>query len=296
MKLGILAFVVLVAATVISCGGLAFTAANAPAWFGEFHRTADIPYGDHARQRLDVYTPKGAAAAGKTRPIIVFWYGGSFERGRKSQYRFVGAALAEAGYVAVLPDYRLYPEVKFPDFIDDGARAVAWAHSHAAQIGGDASRIYLAGHSAGAHIAAMLAYDSGRLARVGVDAAVIRGFIGLSGPYALDPNTDSLRTIFSEPYGFDDWQPAKRVRAGAPPALLIHGEADTVVSVSHARAHGSGVDCRGSARDAANLFRARSCGHRRGFRRGRAEQVAGAGRREEVRRSGYAGRMRASKR
>lgn len=179
---------------------------------------------------------KGSAADAAPPPIIVFWYGGSFERGRKSQYRFVGAALAEAGYVAVLPDYRLYPEVRFPAFVDDGAQAVAWVASHAAEIGGDGSRIYLAGHSAGAHIAGMLAYDADRLARVGVRASTVRGFIGLSGPYALDPNSDALRAIFAAPYGFDDWQPARRVRPGAPPALLIHGEADDVVSVRHARA------------------------------------------------------------
>lgn len=236
MKLWILAGLALVTVTVMSCGGLAFTAANAPALFGDFKRRADIAYGDHERQRLDVYIPDAAPEPGKTRPIIVFWYGGSFERGRKSQYRFVGAALAKAGYVAVLPDYRLYPEVRFPGFIDDAARAVAWVASHAAEVGGDPARIYLAGHSAGAHIAGMLAYDPERLARVGVSADAIRGFIGLSGPYALDPNTDALRTIFAAPYGYDDWQPARRVRAGAPRALLMHGEADDLVSVGHARA------------------------------------------------------------
>ncbi len=239
--LWVLAGVAVLAATVVSCGGLAFTAANAPALFGDFDRQADIAYGPHERQRLDVYSPKeavaGAAPAHESpRPVIVFWYGGSFERGRKEQYRFVGAALAEAGYVAVLPDYRLYPEVRFPAFIDDGAAAVAWAVGHAAEFGGDPARIYLAGHSAGAHIAGMVAYDADRLARVTVDPGVVRGVIGLSGPYALDPNTDALRAIFASPYVYDDWQPAKRVHAGAPPALLIHGEADDVVGIAHARA------------------------------------------------------------
>src|SRR5690349_13670183 len=135
MKFWIFAFAVLAATTVVSCGGLAFTAANAPALFGDFQRRADLAYGVHPRQRLDVYTPRDDLAPGQTRPIIVFWYGGSFERGRKSQYRFVGAALAAQGYVAVLPDYRLYPEVRFPGFIDDGAQAVAWVVSHAAEIG-----------------------------------------------------------------------------------------------------------------------------------------------------------------
>jgi acetyl esterase/lipase len=231
MKPLLLIAVLLIATLVVSCGGFIFTAANAPALFGKFERRADIAYGVGARQRLDVYTPQHAL----NRPIIVFWYGGAWEQGKKSQYRFVGAALAKAGYIAVLPDYRIYPEVKFPAFVDDGAAALAWVVSHAAEIGGDPKRIFLAGHSAGAHLAAMLAYDPARLMRVGLPADIVRGFIGLSGPYALDPNTDTYRAIFAAPYGLADWQPVLLARAGAPPALLIHGEADDVVYVGHAR-------------------------------------------------------------
>ena len=232
MKLLVLAGVASIAAlVVVACGGIAFTAANAPALFGEFDRRADVPYGTRERQRLDVYSPWNA----KSLPIIVFWYGGGWENGRKEQYRFVGAALAKAGYVAVLPDYRLYPEVKFPAFIDDGAEALAWVASHAAEIGGDPKRIYVAGHSAGAHLAGMLAYDRSRLEHVGLPPGTVRGFIGLSGPYALDPNNDTYRAIFAAPFGLADWQPVRLADRGAPPALLLHGEADEVVEVSHAR-------------------------------------------------------------
>ena len=231
MKLLLLtAFLLLASIFVVACGGIAFTAANAPALFGHFERRADIAYGAGERQRLDVYAPEHA----RDRPIIVFWYGGAWEKGKKSHYRFVGAALARAGYVAVLPDYRIYPEAKFPQFVDDGAAALSWVVSHAAQIGGDPNRIFLAGHSAGAHLAGMLAYDPARLTRVGLPAGLVRGFIGLSGPYALDPNTDTYRAIFAAPYGLADWQPVLLARTGAPPALLIHGEADDVVYVSHA--------------------------------------------------------------
>jgi acetyl esterase/lipase len=231
MKILIFAALLLLTIFVASCGGFAFTAANAPALFGEFDRRADLPYGAGVRQRLDVYTPKNAA----NRPIIVFWYGGGWEEGRKSQYRFVGAALAKAGYVAVLPDYRLYPEVKFPEFVHDGGAALAWVVSHAGEIGGNPRRIYVAGHSAGAHLAAMLAYDGSQLARVGLPPGTVRGFIGLSGPYALDPNTDTYRAIFGAPFGLADWQPVQLARTGAPPALLLHGAADQVVYVGHAR-------------------------------------------------------------
>ena len=232
MKFLILVSVAILAAlVVVGCAGFAFTAANAPALFGDFDRRADVPYGALERQRLDVYTPRHA----QSRPIIVFWYGGGWERGRKSQYRFVGAALAKAGYVAVLPDYQLFPEVKFPMFIEDGASALAWVVSHAAQIGGDPKRIYVAGHSAGAHLAGMLAYDRSQLERVGLAPDTVRGFIGLSGPYALDPNNDTYRTIFAAPYGPADWQPVQLATGGAPPALLLHGEDDDVVLVDHAR-------------------------------------------------------------
>jgi acetyl esterase/lipase len=232
MKLLLLASAAILAALLVAaCGGLAFTAANAPALFGDFDRRADVAYGTHARQQLDVYSPPDA----KARPIIVFWYGGGWEKGRKSQYRFVGAALAKAGYVAVLPDYRLYPEVKFPAFVQDGADALAWVASHAAEIGGDPKRIYVAGHSAGAHLAGMLAYDHEQLTRVGLPPDTVRGFIGLSGPYALDPNNETYRTIFSAPYSLDDWQPVRLAMHGAPPALLLHGEEDVVVLAGHAR-------------------------------------------------------------
>jgi acetyl esterase/lipase len=216
---------------VASCGGIAFTAANVPALFGKFERRAGLAYGALDRQSLDVYVPDGAAG----RPIIVFWYGGTWQHGNKSNYRFVGATLAEAGYVAVLPDYRLHPQARFPAFIDDGAAALAWVVAHAREIGGDPARIYLAGHSAGAHLAAMLAYDRARLERAGLAPDAIRGFIGLSGPYALNPNDATLNTIFAAPYTHADWQPVELARTGAPPALLIHGEADTVVEVEHAR-------------------------------------------------------------
>jgi acetyl esterase/lipase len=243
MKLLIFAAVALsIAAIVGACGGLALTAANTPALFGEFERRADIPYGTRPRQRLDVYTPWYA----KDRPIIVFWYGGGFDHGKKSQYRFVGAALAKAGYVAVLPDYRLYPEVKFPAFVEDGAEALAWVVSHAAQIGGDPKRIYVSGHSAGAHLAAMLAYDRARLARVALPPDTVRGLIGLAGPYALTPNDATLHAIFDAPYTPADWRPAELVIAGAPPALLIHGDADDVVDVNHARTLAAALEAVGT--------------------------------------------------
>ena len=164
-------------------------------------------------------------------PVVIFWYGGSWDSGSRASYRFVGAALAEQGFVTVLPDYRLYPGVKFPEFLDDGAKAVAWVQQHAAEFGGDPHHIVLMGHSAGAHMAAFLALNHEFLSKQGARPEDIAGFVGLSGPYVLAPNTRVLHTIFADPYTEADWQPARFVSSQSPPAFLAHGLSDTLVSV-----------------------------------------------------------------
>jgi len=116
----------------------------------------DAPFGPDARQRLDVYAPASAARA---RPVLVFFYGGSWNSGTKAGYAFMGRAFAAQGFVTVVPDYQLVSLVRFPAFLQDNAAAVRWAQTHAAEIGGDLDRIVLAGHSAGAYNAAMLALD-----------------------------------------------------------------------------------------------------------------------------------------
>jgi acetyl esterase/lipase len=197
--------------------------------FGSFSRSRDLAYGQDPRQHLDVYSPEKA----QNRPVVVFFYGGSWTMGRKSQYAFVGAALATRGYVTVIPDYRLYPEVRFPQFVEDGAKAVAWVEQHAREFGGDPNRIVLMGHSAGAHTAALLALDDDYLERAGASPRSIVGLIGLSGPYALVPDTDTLHAIFTSPYTADDWQPVRFASPHAPPTLLLHGMSDKVVYVTH---------------------------------------------------------------
>jgi acetyl esterase/lipase len=205
--------------------------ANLPAYFTRSHRTAGIAYGTDERQRLDLYRPPGNGAAGK--PVIVFWYGGAWDSGSKDDYRFVGVALAQLGYLTVLPDYRLYPQVRFPQFLDDAAAAVAWVQRHAADYGGDARRIVLMGHSAGAYMAAMLAMNSRYLTQAGADPRGIVGLVGLSGPYDLAPNTPTLHAIFQAPYTPHDWQVPPYVSAAAPPTLLLHGASDRLVWVSN---------------------------------------------------------------
>ncbi len=210
----------------VACSQLSFALANAPAHLGSFDRHDAIAYANGARGKLDVYEPRGA----KARPVVVFFYGGSWQKGRRESYRFVGAALAEAGYVVVIPDYRLYPEVRYPAFDDDAARAVVWAHEHAGEFGGDANKLFIMGHSAGAHIAASIALDERYLKRAGGQVAWLRGLIGLSGPYVLKPNTTALNEIFALPYTPADWQLQNFVTATAPPALLVHGAEDDLVA------------------------------------------------------------------
>lgn len=188
------------------------------------HRS--IAYGDGPRRTLDVYVPKGASNA----PVVIFFYGGSWQMGRKELYGFVGNALAARGIVAVLPDYRVYPEVKFPEFVRDGAAATRWTHDHVSRFGGDSASIILMGHSAGAHIAAMLALDGDYLRAEGLDPARdIKALVGLAGPYDFLPLTSST---FIDMFGGAEraeTQPIHFATESAPPAFLAAGDADTIV-------------------------------------------------------------------
>lgn len=200
---------------------------------GGFTRTANIPYGgaDNAlpRRKLDVYVPNEAAPVGG-RPVVVFYYGGSWDSGRKEEYLFVAEALTSQGWIAVLPDYRVYPEVLFPDFLDDAALAMRWTRDNIANHGGDPKRIFAMGHSAGAHIAAMLSYDTQHLRKVGMQPRELAGFIGLAGPYDFLPlKSERLKVIFGPEERRPLSQPINFVTGDAPPALLLHGDADTIV-------------------------------------------------------------------
>ena len=189
-------------------------------------RASGEPYGQDPRQQLDVYAPRRMASA---RPVAVFFYGGGWERGRKWDYGWVAQALAARGYVVVVPDYRLYPEVRFPVFLQDSAKAVRWAVDHAGAYGGDPSRIVLLGHSAGAYNAVMLALDKRYLAEAGVDDRRIRGVVGLAGPYDFESEVGRRQDVFEAVEDHAATQPVERARRQAPPMLLATGGADEVV-------------------------------------------------------------------
>ncbi len=184
----------------------------------------DAAFGPDPRQRLDVYAPTDGKAV---HPVIVFFYGGSWNSGTKAGYSFVGRALAARGFVVAVPDYRLVPQVRFPAFLEDNAAAVRWVRGHVGRLGGDPDRLVLAGHSAGAYEAAMLALDPRWL---GADRAAVRGWAGLAGPYDFLPFDQPVtQAAFGAATDPRETQPITYAGAGDPPAFLATGDDDTLV-------------------------------------------------------------------
>ena len=185
----------------------------------------DQAYGDGPRHRFDLYRPDGA---GPRTPTVVYFYGGGWKSGSKADYLFVAEALSSRGYTVAIPDYRLYPEVRFPAFLEDAAAAVAAIHADARRGDGP---LYLMGHSAGAYIAAMLTLDPGWLERAGVPVCgTVAATVGLAGPYDFLPlGSASLRDIFGPEDQRARTQPINHVDGDAPPMLLATGRDDTTV-------------------------------------------------------------------
>ena len=216
----------LVGSVAAACSPLKTFDALVPKDGGVVVSARDVAYGAGPRRRLDVYAPR---VAGKClRPVLVFFYGGSWNAGTKDGYSFVGRALASRGFLVVVPDYRLVPEVRFPDFLRDNADAVRWARANVARYGGDPDRLVLAGHSAGAYDAAMLALDPQWLGR---DRTAVRGWAGLAGPYDFLPLDQPVtRATFGAALDPAATQPTTFASAGDPPALLATGDRDGTVN------------------------------------------------------------------
>lgn len=211
-----------------ACADVGVFMANLPSQFGHGKLSENVSYGTEKNQALDIYQPKGKAD--KPRDVVVFFYGGSWQTGSKSDYRFVARAFVEKGYVVVIPDYRKYPDIKFPVFVQDGAKALAWVSDNIQTYGGDQNRIHLMGHSAGAHIAALLATDASYLAAENKKLReTIHDFTGLAGPYEFTPEEEDLKAIFGPPANYPNMQPAKFVDGNQPPMLLLYGGKDDIV-------------------------------------------------------------------
>ncbi len=193
-----------------------------------------VSYGPSDKQYLSVYTPKDSVA--EPLPVIVFVHGGSWNKGSPENYGFIGRAFVPEGFVVVLAAYRLHPEAIYPAMIEDTAAAIAWTQANITKHGGDPSRIVISGHSAGAYNVAMTALEARWLTEAGGSAEQIAGVVGLAGPYDFYPfDSDSTRASFGHVPQGEVTQPVTHVRDDAPPKLLVHGEADTLVKPRNSR-------------------------------------------------------------
>lgn len=215
-----------------ACTQAAFTAANLPTHLAEMTVEHDRAYGSEPLQKLDVYIP--ANTREKQLDVVVFFYGGRWTYGAKEDYRFVAATFVKEGFIVVIPDYRKYPQVRFPVFAEDGAKALAWVFDHISESHGNPTRIHVVGHSAGAHIGALLAADPHYLADEGKDRSLtIHDFAGLAGPYAFTPDEPDLEDMFGPPQNYPNMQVTTFIDGTQPPMLLLYGNKDTAVKLAN---------------------------------------------------------------
>ena len=200
---------------------------------GGVERVGDgITFSEKTGQKLDIWAKPGGDTK---KPVVIFFYGGGWANGARDHYGWAGKAFAAKDFIAVVPDYRKVPQVRFPAFVEDGADAIKWVRDNIDRYGGDPARITLSGHSAGAHIAMMLTLDQHYLADLGVDPKIIRATVGLSGPYDFLP-LDSRRSInaMSKWPRLEETQPIHFARADAPPIMVVTSTEDDTVKPRNA--------------------------------------------------------------
>lgn len=202
---------------------------------GDLTTIPGIDYGPHGGQKADLYLPGTPGASPMA--AVVFFHGGRWSYGRREEYRFVAHALASLGHAVMVCDYRKYPSVRFPAFVEDAAAATAWALRHLPGHGVDPGLVFLMGHSAGAHMAALATMDRRYSQAHGIDPDSVAGLVLMSGPFDFYPIRGAeLRDIFGPEEGHPETQPLRFVRRGLPPMLLLHGRRDrTVYPSSSAR-------------------------------------------------------------
>lgn len=211
-----------------------------------FVLTKGISYGSNPANRLDVYRPRDS---GQRSPVVVFLYGGRWQSGAKEEYRLVGDALTRRGIVVVIPDYRMYPDARFPAWVEDGARAVRWSVDNIRKFNGDSSRIFIIGHSAGAHTAALLALDERYLRAAGVAAQSVRGVVSMAGPVDTTWTDADVQALMGPPAGWPATYPASHIDGTEMPLLFLHGESDeTVAQINSSRLNSRILERNGCAR------------------------------------------------
>lgn len=170
----------------------------------------------HQRCRLDIYHPADTADL----PVIVWFHGGGLTGGK----RYIPEELKESGYVIVAPNYRLIPDAEIQDCIADAAAAVAWTFRNISRYGGDPSKIFVAGHSAGGYLTSMIGFDKKWLARHGVSADSIKGLIPYSGQAITHFALRKSKGISELQPTVDEFAPLFHIRKDAPPYIIITGD------------------------------------------------------------------------
>ncbi|MEM6603318.1 MAG: alpha/beta hydrolase [Pseudomonadota bacterium] len=211
-----------------ACTDLQSYLVNLPANLDHVRVAENIAYGDKIAQKLDLYLPRDKGLAKP--PLIIFFYGGGWTSGDKDVYKFLAESFIEKNYALAVPNYTLYPDAKFPDFMYDAAKAVSYLYKHHEKYDFDRDNIIIMGHSAGAYIAAMLAADKTYLTSVSTKDIPFRAIIGLSGPYAFTPREEPYTNIFGPPKNYPSMKIPAFVTEDIPPHFLAHGTDDHVVS------------------------------------------------------------------
>nr|WP_241664545.1 alpha/beta hydrolase fold domain-containing protein [Ningiella ruwaisensis] len=219
------------------------TAANAPKYVFEGEIKRDIAYGELPSQKLDIYLPAQLSDASNALrlPVVVFFHGGRWTTGNKGQYEFVGMRLADLGYIAVIPNTRLYPQVKFPTFIEDSAQAIAWVDDNIADYQGS-NDLFVLGHSSGAHMGAMVVANQAYLAAFDKTPDIINAFAGMAGPYDFEPEAPELKDMFGPPSNYPNMQVTTFIDGSEPPMLLIYTENDSTVHIRNLELLKAGIE------------------------------------------------------
>lgn len=246
-----LIFVPLALYMLVGCSttGLKLSVANNAAKLGDYSVVSSLHYGDLESQILDIYRPTRSSIQSQDQnisslPVIVFFYGGCWGNCgfyKKNEYAFVAEAFTDQNYIVVIADYRFYPSVLFPEIIQDARLAVEWVHDNIGSYGGDSDSMFLMGHSAGAHLAALLTLDERYLAADSYKS--LKGFVGLAGPYDFLPFTkDYQKILFGPEEQYANSQPINFVNGSEPPMLLLYGNDDKTVKPRNIESLSSKVD------------------------------------------------------
>jgi acetyl esterase/lipase len=208
----------------------------------------DVPYGDDPAQKIDVYKTAGKTPA----PVVIFIHGGAWQYGDQKQLAAMGKVLADRGVVAFLIDYRKYPQVTYPAFVDDTVAALNWVMAHAAEYGGDPARVVVAGHSAGAHLTVIPFTDDTFRKKLAFDPMAIRGLVPISGPFVFAEvgehaaSQKELHNVMGGEEGYRKSEPIGYPRADLPPVLVMNGDKDDLTPLPQAERYAEALKAAGA--------------------------------------------------